>query len=148
MGVPGQHLPNHPPATLVNLRGRQLGRMLENLNHMTGSRGIFATPFGVQSQPAEVVLSFLAVANGNIPPASGTDAGIGKVWGVITQAAWGGGPPTTLTAMAMTTTSQSFWVYNPSTTTMSSGNGIDSGQKCWVQQDMYGNLCVFPLECA
>jgi len=122
--------------------------MLENLNHMTGSRGVISTPFGPQSQPALETLSFLGVANGAIPAASGTAAGVGQVWAVITQATWGGGPPATMTAMAMTTTSQSYWVYNPSTTTMSSGNGIDSGQHVWVQQDMYGNLCVMPLECA
>lgn len=45
-------------------------------------------------------------------------------------------------------TGSSFTVYNASTTTNPSGNGIDSGQHVWVQADQFGTLWVGPLECS
>ena len=85
--------------------------------------------------------SFLAVANGSIPPRSGSAAGIGSVYAVKTT-------PTldtsgNITAVTLTTGTVPISVFNPSSTTMSSSNGIDSGQYCWVQ-----NSLVTPLECA
>lgn len=39
-------------------------------------------------------------------------------------------------------------VFNVSSATMTSGNGIDSGMKVWVRKDLYGNWWVMPTECS
>lgn len=81
---------------------------------------------------------FVGVANGAITPRSGST--------------WGKGTVTRYQFNAQTGTDSStganYAVVNPSATTMSSGNGINSGQYCWVQEDDDGNLVVTPLECA
>lgn len=38
--------------------------------------------------------------------------------------------------------------WNPSKTTMTSGNGIDDGMFCAAWKDIYGDWYVAPLECA
>lgn len=83
-------------------------------------------------------LRFVGVAAENIPAAS---AAIG---------AWGTGTVTRLAfdGTAGYSTSQTYSVVNPSPATMSSGNGINSGQSVWVEEDSDGNLVVTPLECA
>jgi hypothetical protein len=80
---------------------------------------------------------WIGKANGNIPAASGSAWGAGSVtrWSVD-----GSGNEYT--------TSVNYDVLNPSSTTMTSGNGIDSGQRCRVWQDEDGNLIVEPLECS
>jgi hypothetical protein len=83
----------------------------------------------------------LAVANGSIPARSGSAAGIGSVYTVSGAPAYDSS--NNLTGVTLSTGSVGISVYNPSSTTMSSGNGIDSGQYCWVQNGM-----VIPLECA
>src|SRR5208337_5655180 len=83
---------------------------------------------------------FLAVAQGAIPAQSGTTAGVGTVYAVSWTATYDG--TGAFTSVMLTTGTIPVSVYNPSSTTMSSGNGIDSGQYCWVQ----GGLVV-PIEC-
>lgn len=78
---------------------------------------------------------FLAITNGAITSRSGTTAGSGYVYLV------------TCSQGSLTTTSVEYSVINPSSTTTSSGHGIDSGKYCWVQKDQSGNLIVFAMEC-
>lgn len=86
----------------------------------------------------ETCLRFVGVANGAIPAATAT---IGQ-WGTgsVTRVAFDG--------TNGYSTGQDFDVVNPSPATMTSGNGIDSGQSCWVEEDSDGNLVVTPLECS
>lgn len=83
-------------------------------------------------------LRFVGVAAAAIPAAS---AAIG---------AWGTGTVTRLAFDGTNgySTGQVFTVLNPSPATMTSGNGINSGQSVWVEEDSDGNLIVTPLECA
>lgn len=81
-------------------------------------------------------LRFVGVANGNISPRSGSAWGTGTV----TRYWWDG--------TSDHTAYQDFTVVNPSSSTMTSGHGIDSGQYCWVEEDSDGNLVVTPLECS
>lgn len=83
-------------------------------------------------------LRFVGVAAGVITARSGSTWGTGTVTRYQFDAVAG----------TDSSTSQNFAVVNPSSTTMSSGNGINSGQYCWVQEDDDGNLVVTPLECA
>lgn len=116
-----------------------------NLGQSTGLEGQ-VTPFGtILRVPTAGVVAYLAIANGNIPARSGSAAGIGTVHIVSTSPTYSGGA---LTAVALSTSSIDYKVYNPSSTTMASGNGIDSGQYCWIQQDQNGLWCVTPLECS
>lgn len=87
----------------------------------------------------------LAIANGNIPAQSGSAAGVGSVYLVTAVGTY---TVDTLNSVALTTGNIAYYGYNPSSTTMSSGNGIDSGQYCWVQYDQNGMLCITPLECS
>lgn len=88
---------------------------------------------------------FLAVANGNIPARSGSAAGVGSVFQVFTTPSFTSGQ---ISSMALSTGTIPIKVYNPSSTTMTSTNGIDSGQYCWVQLDNSGLYLVTPLECS
>jgi hypothetical protein len=88
--------------------------------------------------------SRLAVANGNIPARSGTAAGVGSVFIVTQQCTFSGGA---MTGCTLATSSVAIPVYNPWSGTQTSGNGVDSGQYCWIQQDLSGFYCVFPGEC-
>lgn len=80
--------------------------------------------------------AWMGKANGNIPAASGDTPGSGSV----TRWQFNG--------TAMASFSANYSVLNWSTTTMTSGNGINSGQRCWVEEDEDGQLWVTPLECA
>ena len=88
---------------------------------------------------------FLAVANGNIPKRSGSAAGVGSVFSVTSTPTYSGG---SLTSVSLSTDSTAYDVVNGSSTAMTSGNGIDSGMYCWVEQGTDGLLYVTPLECA
>ena len=81
-------------------------------------------------------LRFVGVANGNITARSGSTWGTGSV----TRYGFDGTHDYT--------TSVNYDVVNPSSTKMGSGNGIDSGQYCWVEEDSDGHLVVMPLECS
>ena len=87
----------------------------------------------------------LAIANGTIPARSGSAAGVGSVYLVTAVGTYSGD---TLNSVALTAGTLAYYGYNPSSTTMSSTNGINSGQYCWVQYDQNGMLCITPLECA
>ena len=84
------------------------------------------------------ILRFVGVANGDIPARSGSSWGTGTVTRYEYDAVSGDDD----------STGQDFDVVNPSSTMMSSGNGIDDGQYCWVEEDSDGNLVVTPLECS
>ena len=108
--------------------------------------------FQLQQSATGTVLSadltgyaFLAIANGSIPARSGTACGVGSVYKVLLTPSFTSG---NLTGVTLTTSSIAIDVVNPSATTMSSTNGIDSGQYCWVQMDDSGLYMVTPLECA
>ncbi len=81
---------------------------------------------------------FVGVASGAITARSGS------TWGTGTVTRYQFDP----VSGTDSTTGVNYSVVNPSATTMSSGNGINSGQYCWVQEDDDGNLVVTPLECA
>lgn len=83
-------------------------------------------------------LRFVGVAKGAIPPAAATIGAWGT--GKVTRVAFDGTDGYS--------TGQDFDVVNPSKAAMSSGNGIDDGQCCWVVEDSDGNLIVTPLECS
>ena len=102
-------------------------------------------PGGPLIAMAPVSKGYLCVANGAIPARSGSAYGVGSVKIVQVQATFSAG---NMTACAGTTSSVVVQVYNPSSNTMTSGNGIDSGQYCWAQQDASGFYCVTPLECS
>lgn len=89
--------------------------------------------------------TYLAVANGNIPARSDSAAGVGQAYLVYVTPTYSGG---TLTAVALTTSTVSFKVYNPSSAKMTSGNGIDSGQYCMIREYPTGLWLVWPLECS
>ncbi len=88
---------------------------------------------------------FLAIANGDIPARSGSTLGVGSVFSVSVAPTYTTG---TLTAAAASTDTDTFEVVNPSSSTMTSTNGIDSGQYCWVEQGSDGLYYVSPLECS
>lgn len=92
-----------------------------------------------------IPLGRLAIANGNITARSSSTPGFGSVFLVDVALTYSGGA---ITGGTLTTTGVEIQVYNASSTTMTSGNGIDSGQYCWVQQDQGGFYSVAPLECS
>lgn len=87
----------------------------------------------------------LAIANGNIPARAGADAGIGLVHIVYAAPTYSAGA---LTGVILSTGTPSIQVYNPSSAQMTSGNGIDSGQYCWIREYPTGLWVVWPLECS
>lgn len=95
------------------------------------------TPDGLILKARDRPNRFLAVANGNITARSGSTAGSGSVYLVNVNA-----------SSALSTSSISYTVYNPSSNTMTSGNGIDSGMYCWIEEYPSGQWCVAPLECS
>lgn len=88
---------------------------------------------------------FLAIAHGDIPARSGTACGVGSVYKVLTTPSF---TSSHLSGVTLSTGTVELKVYNPSLTTQSSGQGVDSGQYCWVQMDDSGLYMVTPLECA
>ncbi len=88
---------------------------------------------------------FLAVANGDIPARSGSTLGVGSVFSVSVDPTYSGD---TLTDAAASTDATDYDVVNASSTTMTSGHGIDDGMYCWVEQGADGLFYVAPLECA
>lgn len=128
----------------------RLNEMLDMISRLDPTVS-FGSPLKMQQSSTGTVLSldmtgfgFLGVANGNIPARSGTAAGVGQVFLVSTTPTYTAGA---LTSLALATETISIEVYNPSSTTMTSTNGIDSGQYCWVQLDNSGMYMVTPLEC-
>jgi hypothetical protein len=85
---------------------------------------------------AAAPLRFVGVAAAAIPARSGSTWGTGTV----TRYAFDGTNDYS--------TGQDFPVVNPSSSKMTSGNGIDAGQYCWVEEDSDGDLVVAPLECS
>lgn len=94
------------------------------------------TPDGTVLSLARGGQRFLCVANGNITARSGTTPGTGSVFLV------------TLSGTTLATTTVSYAVYNPSSSTMSSTHGIDSGQYCLIEEVPSGRWLVTPLECS
>ena len=88
---------------------------------------------------------FPCVANGNIPARSGSTFGVGSVKSITTTATYTTGA---LTGATGATDSTAYDVINVSSNTMTSGNGIDSGQYSWAEQGNDGLLYVTPLECS
>src|SRR5437879_4800942 len=103
-----------------------LVQAVRELMDVRGGNGVNVRRAGgrLHMSAAPQVPGYLAVATSNFAPRSGTTPGIGTVdlW-------WYDG-----TVLAATGKSLSN-VVNVATTTMSSGNSIDSGQYCWVQKD-------------
>ena len=95
-------------------------------------------PDGQVQLAAVAKAAFVGVANGNITARSGSTAGTGSVTRYELDPIAG----------TYASTSINYDVFNPSASTMSSGNGINSGQYCWVEEDDDGNLLVTPLECS
>ena len=113
---------------------------LKQLGKVRGSKGIVARRSGGGLQIAAVAEAtrYLAVANGAITKRSGTTPGTGSCDLKLIV-----GSTPTITDLGVTVP-----VLNPSITAMGSGNGIDSGQYCWVEKDTAGNWIVTPLECS
>ena len=148
MGLHGQKLPAHPPSTQVNSRGKQLHSLLERLSLFSTPRGTQYGPFGTTTTPVPSKMVFIGVANGPITARVGDTMGIGQVNVVQPNATWAGGPPPTLTqVIGATLVSATYWVAYASSNTLASGNGIDSGTYCAVEQDMFGQLWVAPMDC-
>jgi hypothetical protein len=80
---------------------------------------------------------YVGVANGVITARSGTTAGSGTV--TIKQINGNSIQTAQITNLA---------VKNPSSTTMTSGDGIDSGQYVKVWKDAFGDWIVEPMECS
>jgi hypothetical protein len=81
--------------------------------------------------------SYLAVATSNFAARSSTTPGTGTV-----DLYWFDGSALAATGESLAD------VVNVSTTTMTSGNSIDSGMYCWVVQDAFGTWFISPLECS
>ena len=115
------------------------------------SRPRASAPLNVKQTPGGPLFGItpywgrLAIANGNISARSGTTPGFGSVFIVNVELTFSGG---VITGGTLTTSSIAIQVYYPSSKTMTSGNGIDSGMMCWVQQDQSGFYAVSPFECA
>jgi hypothetical protein len=80
---------------------------------------------------------YLAVATSAFAARSGTVPGTGTV-----DLYWFDGTNITATGDSLAD------VVNVSSTTMTSGNSIDSGMYCWVVQDAFGTWYASPLECS
>lgn len=128
---PGQPLLARDLQAIVDYVRNQLGDV-EGGHGVVASRGARGRVHVTGTRPE----SFYGVAAANIAPASGDTPAAGTV----TRYRWGG--------TSYETTGVTYDVLNPSTTAMTSGNGIDSGMRVWVIEDDSGNLVVFPLECA
>src|SRR5271166_5662129 len=116
------------------------------INLGTGSGlELIETPLGTALKATGQSSRFLAVANGAIPARGGAAAGIGSVYLVMVDSTFTSG---VLTAVHLTTDTVAYDVYNPSSNTMTSGNGVDSGQYCWIEEFPSGLWCVSPLECS
>jgi hypothetical protein len=83
------------------------------------------------------VNAYLAVATSNFAARSGTTPGTGTV-----DLYWFDGTNLAATGDSLAD------VVNVSTTTMTSGNSIDSGMYCWVYKDAFSTWYVAPLECS
>lgn len=79
---------------------------------------------------------FVGVASGNISTRSSGTPGSGSVTLYRYDTTNG------LTSLAINVS-----VLNASSTSMSSGNGIDSGKYCWIEQDGDGWWWVSPFDC-
>lgn len=125
-----------------SLKAEQLNAMASAIKVLQGVRGgpgvnVRRGAGGtLQITGQQPVTSYLCVASGAITARSGTTPGTGTV-----TLCW-------LTGGVITSLSQMLTAYNASASTMTSGNGIDSGQYCWVQQDCFGTWWVTPLECS
>ncbi len=90
------------------------------------SRLRVSAPLNMKHSPAGPLIGItpykglLAVANGNIPPRSGSAAGVGSVFIVTQECTFSAGA---MTGCTLTTSTISLQVYNPSSTTMTSGHG-------------------------
>lgn len=104
--------------------GQNSGIVLQENPHCTAIRVAFPSN------------RYLAVADANIAARSGTAPGTGTA----TIQNYDG--------TNLGSTGISVDVLNPSSTTMTSGNGIDSGMYCWIEQDPDGWWWIWPLECS
>jgi len=125
------------------LQAELLNRMqaeLARLGKIRGGAGLSVRQGGggLQLTSLDPNNRYLAVANGNISARSGTTPGTGNV-----DVCWINPSGPTITNIGPTIA-----VYNPSSSTMTSGQGIDSGQYCWIEQDPFGSWIVAPLECS
>lgn len=104
------------------------------------------TPQGVALAVMDRGNKFLCVANGDIPARTSGDAGVGSVYLVSVEATYDSSG--NLTAATLATWGDAIDVYNPSSMTMTSGNGIDDGMYCWIEEYPSGMFAVAPLECS
>lgn len=104
----------------------------------SGGISVRTGPRGQVQVTGTTRMGWVGVADGNISARSGSTWGTGTV--TRYQYNWISGDDSS--------TSLNYPVVNPSSNTMSSGYGINSGQYCWVQEDDDGNLVVMPLECS
>lgn len=111
---------------------------VQELRDIRGGNGIDVRRVGGRISISAIPEStgYLGVATSNFAARSGTTPGTGTV-----DLYWYDG--TVLAA-----TGKSVNAVNVSSTTMTSGNSIDSGMYCWVAKDAYGTWYVSPLECS
>jgi hypothetical protein len=125
------------------IKADDLNRLAEAIERVHIERGqcsgleIDETPGGTSLRVKRMTDGYIGVASGNITARSGSTPGAGSV---------------TLQEYDATNELYSLGVsipvLNASSSTMTSGNGINSGQYCWCQQDVNGFYWVSPLECA
>ena len=133
---------NHPKISpgdpVLAERFNEIEEELKRLANIRGSAGVDVRrdKYGIQIAVIQPNNRYLAVADGDIPPRSGTTAGAGTVNLYLIDS---GG--------TITSTGQSLDVWNPSDSEMSTGVSILDGLYCWVHQDVYGTWIVAPLEC-
>lgn len=132
---------NYKPGDPLLARDLQLivDLLRSSLGIVTGGGGVRVVrdARGNTQISAAGLMRFVGKASGAIPAASG--------------AAWGAGVVTRYQVDAShdeSSLSVDYDVLNPSATTMSSGNGIDDGQRCLVEELSDGTLIVSPLECS
>ena len=112
---------------------------VRQLMDVRGGDGLNARRVGGRLHMAAIpwVDAYLAVATSNFAARSGTTPGTGTV-----DLYWFDGSAITATGDSLAD------VVNVSSTTMTSGNSIDTGMYCWVVQDAFGTWYISPLECS
>jgi hypothetical protein len=116
-----------------------LVKAVRELMDVRGGDGVNARRSGgrLQLSVTPEVDRYLAKATSNFAPMAGT----ARVTGTA-DLYWDDGTNITATGESLTD------VVCVSTTTMTSGNSIDSGMWCWVAMDGFGTWFISPLDCS
>lgn len=132
--------PLKPGDVLTAHRLTAIETELRRLGRVRGGEGVTVRHArgGLQMTAVQPNNRYLCKASGNIDAASGDTPADGVVALCWLNPATGN----------IETTGETKAVKNPSTSTMTSGYGIDSGQLCWIDQDIFGTWWVVPLECS